>query len=124
MNAGHILAASSFKIHVTILSNIGLANNMSLLLSLSGPNILLCTLFSNTLKNTLRQTASSAEVCHLVIMSFSPEVLTSFYVDKLLLMMVWGCGLDSFGSGQGQVAGSCEHGNEPSGSIKCGEFLD
>jgi hypothetical protein len=24
----------------------------------------------------------------------------------------------------GQVAGSCEHGNEPSGSIKCGEFLD
>jgi hypothetical protein len=24
----------------------------------------------------------------------------------------------------GQVAGSCEHGNEPSGSIKCREFLD
>jgi hypothetical protein len=23
-----------------------------------------------------------------------------------------------------QVAGSCEHGNEPLGSIKCGEFLD
>jgi hypothetical protein len=22
------------------------------------------------------------------------------------------------------VAGSCEHGNEPSGSIKCGGFLD
>jgi hypothetical protein len=22
------------------------------------------------------------------------------------------------------VAGSCEHGNEPSGSVKCGEFLD
>jgi hypothetical protein len=22
------------------------------------------------------------------------------------------------------VAGSCENGNEPSGSIKCGEFLD
>jgi hypothetical protein len=22
------------------------------------------------------------------------------------------------------VAGSCEHGNEPSGSIKCREFLD
>jgi hypothetical protein len=38
--------------------------------------------------------------------------------------VVWGCGLDSFGSGQGQVAGSCEHGNEPSGSIKYGEFLD
>jgi hypothetical protein len=32
--------------------------------------------------------------------------------------------LDSLGSGEGQVAGSCEHGNEPKGSIKCGEFLD
>jgi hypothetical protein len=28
------------------------------------------------------------------------------------------------GSGQGQVAGSFECGNEPLGSIKCGEFLD
>ena len=24
----------------------------------------------------------------------------------------------------GQVAGTCECGNEPSGSVKCGEFLD
>jgi hypothetical protein len=24
----------------------------------------------------------------------------------------------------GKVASSCEHGNEPSDSIKCGEFLD
>jgi hypothetical protein len=29
-----------------------------------------------------------------------------------------------FGSGKGQVAGSCEYGDEPSGSIKYGEFLD
>jgi hypothetical protein len=35
-----------------------------------------------------------------------------------------GCRLDSSGSGQGSVAGFCEHGNEPSGSTKCGEFLD
>ena len=35
-----------------------------------------------------------------------------------------GYGLDRAGSGQGQVAGTCECGNEPSGSIKCGEFLD
>jgi hypothetical protein len=28
------------------------------------------------------------------------------------------------GSGYGQVAGSCEHGNEPSFFIKYGEFLD
>jgi len=34
-----------------------------------------------------------------------------------------GHGLDRAGSGQGQVAGSCECGNEPSGSVKCGEFL-
>ena len=26
--------------------------------------------------------------------------------------------------GQGRVADACECGNEPSGSVKCGEFLD
>jgi hypothetical protein len=31
---------------------------------------------------------------------------------------------DRYGSEYGQVAGCCECGNEPSGSIKCGEFLD
>jgi hypothetical protein len=34
------------------------------------------------------------------------------------------CGLDSAGSVSGEVAGSCEHGNEPSGSIKGGEFFE
>jgi len=33
-------------------------------------------------------------------------------------------GLDSSGSRQGPVARCCEDGNEPSESIKCGEFLD
>jgi hypothetical protein len=33
------------------------------------------------------------------------------------------CGLDASASGQGSVAGSCEDGNEPSGSIKGGEFF-
>ena len=28
------------------------------------------------------------------------------------------------GPGQGQVVYACECGNEPSGSVKCGEFLD
>jgi hypothetical protein len=32
--------------------------------------------------------------------------------------------LDGSGSGQGPVEGSCEHGNEPSGSIKCWEVLE
>jgi hypothetical protein len=31
---------------------------------------------------------------------------------------------DRAGSGQRQVAGTCECDNEPSGCIKCGEFLD
>ena len=35
-----------------------------------------------------------------------------------------GHGLDGSGSGLEQVAGFCKSGNEPSGSIKCGEFLD
>ena len=37
-----------------------------------------------------------------------------------------GCGsiLDRSGSGQGQVAGTCECSNEPSGSIKCVECID
>jgi hypothetical protein len=35
-----------------------------------------------------------------------------------------GHGLDQSGSGQGQVAGSCEYSDEPLGSIKCGEFLE
>jgi hypothetical protein len=36
---------------------------------------------------------------------------------------VGNCVLDASGSGHGSVSGSCEHGNEPSGSIKGGEFL-
>ena len=35
-----------------------------------------------------------------------------------------GHGLNCFGSGRGQVAGTSECGNEPFLSIKCGEFLD
>ena len=37
---------------------------------------------------------------------------------------MWGYGLNRSGSRLGQVAGTCKCGNEPSGSIKCGEFLD
>jgi hypothetical protein len=40
---------------------------------------------------------------------------------KEIRLRVW---IDSSGSGQGPVAGSCEHGNEPSRSINCGEFVD
>ena len=37
---------------------------------------------------------------------------------------MWDYVLDLAGSGQGQLVGTCECGNKPSGSIKCGEFLD
>ena len=44
---------------------------------------------------------------------------------KMHLQQVgWGHELDSSGSGQGQVAGACAYGDEPSGSIKFREFLD
>jgi hypothetical protein len=33
-------------------------------------------------------------------------------------------GVDSSGSGQGPVVSSCEHGNEPSGSIKYWEIIE
>jgi hypothetical protein len=36
----------------------------------------------------------------------------------------WDYGVDRSGSGQGQVAGSCECSNETPGSIKFGEFLE
>ena len=35
-----------------------------------------------------------------------------------------GCGLNRSGSEYGLVAGCCECGNEPSGAIKCVEFLE
>jgi len=35
-----------------------------------------------------------------------------------------GNGLDLYGTGWGQEAGTCKRGNEASVSIKCGEFLD
>jgi len=37
--------------------------------------------------------------------------------------MLVGCELDLLGLGYGEVAVSCEHGNEPSGSIKDRNFL-
>ena len=37
---------------------------------------------------------------------------------------MWVCGLYWAGPGQGEVVDACECGIEPSGSIKCGEFLD
>jgi hypothetical protein len=38
--------------------------------------------------------------------------------------MVGSCELDTSGSIQGSLAGSCEHRNEPSDSTEGGEFLN
>ena len=45
-------------------------------------------------------------------------------VRWILRKMLWEHGLGRCGSGEGQMVGTCEGGNEPSDSIKCGEFLD
>ena len=37
---------------------------------------------------------------------------------------MWKYGPDRAGSGYKRVEGTCECGNEPSDSIKCGKFLD
>jgi hypothetical protein len=59
------------------------------------------------------------------------EHLEDVGVDGRILEWILGkyggmCVLDSSGSGYGPVVGCCEHGNEPSGSIRGGggEFLD
>ena len=44
------------------------------------------------------------------------------YKDENSVNVMWGYGLDRAGFGYRQVAGTCECGNEPSGSIKCAEF--
>jgi len=41
-----------------------------------------------------------------------------------LKYIVWGSGLHSYGLEYSPVAGSAQHGNEPSGSTKEREFLD
>jgi hypothetical protein len=43
---------------------------------------------------------------------------------RLIIREIWCEGVDTSDSQQGPVAGSCEYGNEPPGSIKSREFLD
>jgi hypothetical protein len=45
-------------------------------------------------------------------------------LEWILGKQVERCEMDASGSGYGPVAGSCEHGNEPSGSMKGREFFD
>jgi hypothetical protein len=52
--------------------------------------------------------------------------VTQNYMRMDLREIWWGggCLLDTLGTGEGPVAGCYEHGNEPSVSIKGGEFVD
>jgi len=46
------------------------------------------------------------------------------WVDNIrMALQEVGCGYMDW-IGLAQLAGACECGNEPSGSVKCGEFLD
>jgi hypothetical protein len=50
--------------------------------------------------------------------------LEDLRIDVSLGNRVGRCGLDASASGQGAILYSCEHGNEYSGSINSGKFLD
>jgi hypothetical protein len=54
--------------------------------------------------------------------SKDPGIDRRIILEWILGNRVGRCGLEASGSGYGLMAGSCERGNEPSGSIKCGEF--
>jgi hypothetical protein len=55
---------------------------------------------------------------------FEDLVLDGRIIITWILNQLGGRGLDLSGTEWGQVAGSCEGGNEPSDPIKCGEFLN
>ena len=52
-----------------------------------------------------------------------PNVHGRILLKRIFMKWGGGHGLGGSGSGYGQVTGTCEYGNESSGSIKCGEFL-
>jgi hypothetical protein len=59
-----------------------------------------------------------------VLWSECIKYITLFLVEYLCARnAVWECGLDSSGTGYGIVAGSCEHDNKYSSSIKVTNFL-
>jgi hypothetical protein len=53
-----------------------------------------------------------------------PSVDGRIILKWIFEMLFGGHRLDRYGSGNEKVAGSCEYGDEPSGSMKCGEFLE
>jgi len=78
------------------------------------------------------QTDLSLETCLLFHIPSSgplftqPDIVRAMGISADLTEIGWEVvgGLDSSGSGYGPVTGCCENGNEPSGSMKCTDFLD
>ena len=60
----------------------------------------------------------------LLMAKYMPVHHQNINVYCFINIKMWEYGLDQAGSGQGQVAGTCECDNEPSVSRKCREFLD
>jgi hypothetical protein len=56
--------------------------------------------------------------------NYSNGLCDGIILKWILKIYVVGSGLDTSGSEWGPVAGSCEHDNKTSDSIKCGKFLD
>jgi hypothetical protein len=57
-----------------------------------------------------------------ILPTVAEQVQFNFKLHRRKIVSRYGVG--SSGSGQRPVAGACEHGNESSGFIKGGEFLD
>jgi hypothetical protein len=53
-----------------------------------------------------------------------PDLNGRIILKWILRHWIGGHGLDWSGLEHGNIAGFCECGNEPSGTIKCGEFFD
>jgi hypothetical protein len=63
-----------------------------------------------------------AAICNFIALSYTIAKIINFFLG-LIDDAVSTVRLDSNGSGQDPVAGSCEHGSEPSSSIKSRNFL-
>ena len=70
----------------------------------------------------VRETRRHEYVIYCRLLQSDFKCVNEFYGS--LVSRMWGYGLDRAGSGKGQVAGTCECGNEASGSMKSGEFLN
>lgn len=72
-----------------------------------------------------RQSQTGSNICEFAYITGGLVCLLHIRILLILILVLWkkGCELNSSGAGQVPAAGSPEHGNKPSGSIKGGQFL-